>query len=87
VDQPLRIVLAFSSDDQAWIRRASIVVPQFWNGHNVAPAIADVLRIGGRQFTVKGRMWEQDGNGTILRLYLSGAYAESDTVFGDTVMG
>jgi hypothetical protein len=80
--QPLRILLAFSMDDQAWIRRSSIVVPRFWDGHAVAPAIDDVLRIGGRQFTVKGRMWEQDANGTILRLYLSDAYAESDTVFG-----
>lgn len=80
--QPLRIVPMFGPDDQAWIRRSSIVVPQFWAGHGVAPAIEDVLRIGGRQFTVKGRMWEHDGNGPILRLYLSDAYAESDTVFG-----
>jgi hypothetical protein len=80
--QPLRIHLAFSPDDQAWIRRSSIVVPQFWEGHAVAPATDDVLRIGGRQFTVKGRMWEHDGSGTLLRLYLSSAHAESDTVFG-----
>jgi hypothetical protein len=80
--QPLRIVLAFEPDDQAWIRRSSIVVPSFWEGHGVAPAINDVLRIGGRQFTVKGRLWEHDGFGAILRLFLSSAYAESDTVFG-----
>ena len=80
--QRLRVVLAFSADDQAWIRRASVVVPRFWEGHDVAPAINDVLRIGGRQFTVKGRMWEHDGAGTILRLHLSDAYAESDTIFG-----
>lgn len=80
--QPLRILLAFEPDDQAWIRRSSIVPPRFWDGHSVAPAIGDVLRFGGRQFTVKGRMWEQDATGTILRLYLSSAYAESDTVFG-----
>ena len=79
--RPLRIHPAFSPDDQAWIRRSSIVVPQFWEGHNVAPATGDVLRIGGRQFTVKGRMWEHDEGGPLLRLYLSGAYAESDTVF------
>jgi hypothetical protein len=80
--KPLRIQPVFSSDDQAWIRRSSIVVPQFWEGHAVAPAIEDVLRFGGRQFTVKGRLWEHDGTGTILRLYLSSAYAESETVFG-----
>jgi hypothetical protein len=80
--KPLRILPVFSPDDQAWIRRSSVVVPQFWDGHAVAPAIEDVLRVGGRQFTVKGRMWEHDGSGTILRLYLSDAYAESDTVFG-----
>lgn len=80
--QSLRIVPAFSPDDQAWIRRSSIVVPQFWQGHGVAPITGDVLRVGGRQFTVKGRMWEQDESGTTLRLHLSGAFAESDTVFG-----
>jgi len=80
--QPFRIVLTLSPDDQAWMRRSSIVVPRFWDGHAVAPAAGDVLRIGGRQFTVKGRMWEHDGTGTILRLYLSSAYAESDTSFG-----
>jgi len=79
---PLRVVLVFSVDDQAWIRRSSVVVPRFWEGHDIAPAVGDVLRIGGRQFTVKGRVWEHDGSGTILRLQLSDAYAESDTVFG-----
>ena len=48
----------------------------------MAPATQDVLRIGGRQFEVKGRMWEHDEAGTILRLFLSSAFAESDTVFG-----
>jgi hypothetical protein len=80
--QPLRIVLTFEPDDQAWMRRSSIVAPKFWDGHAVAPATNDVLRFGGRQFTVKGRVWEQDAAGTILRLQLSSAYAESDTVFG-----
>ena len=80
--QGLRIVLAFSPDDQAWLRRSSVVVPQFWEGHSVAPAVDDVLRIGGRQFTVKGRLWEHDGNGVVLRLFMSSAQAESDTVFG-----
>ena len=78
----LRIVLTFSPDDAAWLRRSSIVVPSFWDGHTVAPMEGDVLRIGGRQFTVKGRLWEHDGAGTLLRLFMSSAQAESDTVFG-----
>ena len=78
----LRIVLEFSPEDQAWLRRSSTVVPKFWEGHTVAPLVDDVLRIGGRQFTVKGRMWENDERGSALRIFLSSAYAESDTVFG-----
>ena len=80
--QNLKIVLAFSLEDQAWLRRSSIVVPKYWTGHNVAPAAGDALRIGGRQFVVQARVWEHDGNVTILRLFLSGGHAESDTVFG-----
>jgi hypothetical protein len=80
--QDFRIVLAFSSDDQAWIRRSAIVVPPFWEGHTVAPLVGDLLRIGGRQFTIQGRAWEHDGTAAILRLFLSSARAESDTVFG-----
>jgi hypothetical protein len=80
--QTLRIVLAFSPEDMAWLRRSQIAVPAFWDGHVVAPAVDDVLRIGGRQFTVKGRLWEHDGSGPLLRLFLSSAQAESDTVFG-----
>jgi hypothetical protein len=78
----LRIILEFSLEDQAWIRRSSTAVPRFWDGHTVAPVVDDVLRIGGRQFTVKGRMWEHDESGPALRLFLSSAHAESDTVFG-----
>jgi len=78
----LRIVLAFSPEDMAWLRRSQIIVPAFWDGHPVAPAVDDVLRIGGRQFTVKGRLWEHDDTGPLLRLFLSSAQAESDTVFG-----
>jgi hypothetical protein len=80
--QNLKIILAFSLDDQAWIRRSSIVVPKFWAGHAVAPAAGDALRIGGRQFVVQGRVWEHDGSTPVLRLYLSSSHAESDTVFG-----
>ena len=78
----LRIVLAFSLEDQAWIRRSSIVVPKYWAGHSVAPAAGDALRIGGRQFIVQARVWEHDGTAPVLRLFLSSGHAESDTVFG-----
>lgn len=78
----LRIVLSFSSDDQAWIRRSGIVVPKFWDGHGVLPAQGDVLRFGGRQFSVEARVWEHDGATPALRLFLGSAHAESDTVFG-----
>jgi hypothetical protein len=80
--QALRIVLAFSTDDQAWLRRSSIPVPKFWQGHSVAPAAGDALRIGGRQFIVQGRAWEHDGIAPALRVFLSSGHAESDTVFG-----
>ena len=80
--QVLRIVLAFSVDDQAWIRRESVVVPKFWQGHAFAPAVGDALRLGGRQFIVQGRVWEHDGNTPVLRLLMSSGHAESDTVFG-----
>ena len=80
--QNLKIILAFSLDDQAWIRRSSIVVPKVWAGHDVPPAAGDALRIGGRQFVVQGRVWEHDGATPVLRLYLSSSHAESDTVFG-----
>ena len=80
--QNLRIVPVFSMDDQAWMRRSSLTMPKFWQGHTVAPLVGDVLRIGGRQFEVQGRVWEQDGNGPLLRLFLSSGHAESDTVFG-----
>lgn len=80
--QNLRIVLALSPDDQAWIRLSSVVVPKFWQGHNVSPAAGDVLRMGGRQFVIQGRIWEHDETGPILRLFLSSGHAESNTVFG-----
>jgi hypothetical protein len=81
--QQLRIVLGFSPEDQAWIRRSKVEVPKFWVGHDVAPATGDVLRVGGRQFLIKGRLWEQEGPEIVLRLFLSSAYAQSDTVFGE----
>ena len=80
--QDLRIVLAFSAEDQAWLRLSSIPVPQFFEAHTVAPVAGDALRIGGRQFIVQARIWEHDGLAPTLRLLLSGSHAESDTVFG-----
>ena len=80
--QNLRILLSFSMDDQGWIRRSSISVPKFWQGHTVAPVLGDALRIGGRQFIVQGRAWEHDGSTPVLRLFLSSGHAESDTIFG-----
>jgi hypothetical protein len=78
-----RVVLSFAPDDQAWMRHAKVSVPRFWDGHGVAPQAGDLLRIGGRQFVVQGRAWEQDGDGVVaLRLFLSGSHAQSDTVFG-----
>jgi hypothetical protein len=78
----LRVMLVFSTDDQAWIRREQIKVPQFWEGHAVPPAQGDVIRIGGRQFLIQGRVWEHDGGSTVLRLFVGNAHAQSDTVFG-----
>ena len=78
----LRIVLTFSPEDQAWLRVSSIAVPDFFSGHEVAPAAGDALRIGGRQFVVQGRVWEHDGVRPVLRLLMGSGHAASDTVFG-----
>ncbi len=78
----LRILMTFSADDQAWLRRNSVAVPAFFQGHTVAPAQGDALRIAGRQFLVQARVWESDADGPLLRLFLSHAHAQSDTVFG-----
>jgi hypothetical protein len=80
--QALRTVLVFSAEDQAWIRRSSITVPAFWQGHSVPPAQGDLVRVGGRQFLVRGRVWEHDGEAPTLKLYVGDAHAPSDTVFG-----
>ena len=80
--QSLSIKLVFSRDDQAWLRREEIQVPRFWEGHGVAPALGDVLRFGGRQFLVQGRVWEHDGAAPVLRVFLGDAHAQSDTTFG-----
>jgi hypothetical protein len=80
--QDLRIVLSFTPEDQTWLRLSSIALPRFFDGHGVAPATGDALRIGGRQFIVQARVWEHDGLAPTLRLLLSSGHAESDTVFG-----
>ena len=80
--QNIHYVLVFSTDDQAWIRREGIQVPSFFEGHGVAPARHDVLRLAGRQFVVQARVWEHDGERPVLRLFLGSAHAHSDTVFG-----
>ena len=79
--ESLRIVPIFTTEDAAWLRRNKIDVPSFWAGHGVAPQTGDALRMGGRQFIVQGRVWERDGSGTVLKLFLSDSHAESDTVF------
>jgi hypothetical protein len=80
--QTIKIVPVFTADDQAWIRRSSVVVPSFWQGHSVAPALGDVLRIGGRQFIIEARVWEHDGSVPVLRLFIGSGRAQSDTSFG-----
>jgi hypothetical protein len=80
--QNLKIVPVFTADDQAWIRRSSVTVPAFWQGHGVAPALGDVLRIGGRQFIIEARVWEHDGSVPVLRLFIGSGHAQSDTAFG-----
>jgi hypothetical protein len=82
MNQNIQIVLAFRPDDQAWIRRSGAEVPQFWQGHAVPPALGDVLRIGGRQFSILARVWEHDGTLPILRLFIGSGRAQSDTTFG-----
>ncbi len=80
--QGVRIVPVFETDDQAWIRRSAIQVPPFWQGHTIAPALGDVLRVGGRQFVIQARVWEHDGTVPVLRLFLASGHAHSDTTFG-----
>jgi hypothetical protein len=80
--QGLVVSLVFNADDQAWIRREGIVVPRFWQGHTMAPAVGDVVRFGGRQFVIQARVWESEGSAPVLRLFVGDARAESDTSLG-----
>lgn len=83
MSQPnLRFAVVFSHEDQTWIRRSGLAVPDFWRGHSVPPLVGDVFRLGGRQFTIQGRLWEQDADGPVLRVFVGSAHAESDSVFG-----
>ncbi len=75
------IVLAFTPEDQAWVRREGVPVPAFWAQHVTAPALGDVLRVGGRQFVIMARVWEKDGPEPQLKLYLGSGRADSDTSF------
>ena len=77
----LHIDLVFSREDQSWMRRSSVTVPDFWAGHAVPPVRGDVLRVGGRQFEVMVRVWDHDAEAPVLRLYLSSGRADGDTSF------
>jgi hypothetical protein len=81
--QNLKIILAFSLDDQAWIGALRSSYRSTGRDTASRPPRATRLRIGGRQFTIQGRVWEHDGATPVLRLYLSSGHAESDTVFGN----
>ena len=78
----LRIVMEFTPEDRAWMRICKVDVPRFWDGHTAAPALGDVVRVGGRQFVIDARVWEHDGTVPTLRLYLGSGHAQSDTTFG-----
>ena len=77
----LRVSMTFDPEDQAWLRRDRVSVPQFWQGSETTPLVGDAIRFAGRQFIVRGRIWEHDGSVPVLRLVLSSGGAESDTVF------
>lgn len=79
--ETLQIVLHFEEEDKAWTRFAKVDVPNFWHGHSVPPIAGDLVRIGGRQFTINGRIWDHDGGTTLLRIYLASGHVASDSVF------
>lgn len=78
----LQIDLVFTPEDQAWMRRSGQAAPAFWKGHSSAPVVGDVLRINGRQFVIRARVWDHDDTNPHLRLFLSDAQAQSDTTVG-----
>jgi hypothetical protein len=77
-----RIVLAFTAEDTAWLKRNQHAVPRYWEGHAAPPLTGDVIRLGGRQFLIQGRAWEHDADGPLLRVFVGASHAHSDTVFG-----
>jgi hypothetical protein len=77
-----RIVLAFTTEDSAWLKRNQHAVPRYWEGHGAPPLAGDVIRLGGRQFLIQGRAWEHDADGPLLRVFVGDSHAHSDTVFG-----
>jgi hypothetical protein len=48
----------------------------------LAPALGDIVRLGGRQFCIEARVWEHDGVMPVLRLFVGSGRAQSDTSFG-----
>jgi len=82
-EQGLQVSLVFNAEDQAWIRREGIAVPHFWQGHGAMPVVGDVVRFGGRQFVIRARVWEHDGQSPVLRVFVGDARAPSDTSFGN----
>jgi hypothetical protein len=78
----LRIVMEFNTEDRTWIRLNKVAVPALWQGHGIAPALSDVVRLGGRQFVIEARVWEHDGTQPVMRLFMGGGHAHSDTTFG-----
>lgn len=78
----LRIVLTFTPEDAAWLRRGQHAVPKYWDGHATPPLAGDVIRLAGRQFLIQGRAWEHDSDGPLLRVFVGAAHAHSDTIFG-----
>jgi hypothetical protein len=79
--ETVQIVLHFNQEDRGWMRINKVDVPNFWRGHAVSPALGDVVRLGGRQFTINARVWDHDGATTLLRIYLGVGHAQSDTIF------
>lgn len=81
IRQNIVIRLTFSPDDLALVQQSGAAVPPFWSNHLHTPALHDVLRFGGRQYTVTARVWEHDEQQPVLRLYLGQSEPQSDANF------
>jgi hypothetical protein len=75
----IAITLSFDPTDLAELQRSGAAIPNFWQGHPIAPAQGGVLRFGDRQYAVLGRAWEHDGRMPVLRLYLTPSGVRTDT--------